>query len=270
MSKSGGGTRGRVGLRRGKDSRNSRSPQPAEDTGGRPLAQRVHTAKGRKLSSTRWLQRQLNDPFVAEARRQGYRSRAAFKLLQLDERFHLLKPGLRVVDLGAAPGGWSQIAVQRVQAPERGRVIALDIQEIEPVAGAELLVGDIHDPGVPEYLKAVLSGQADLVLSDMAAPSTGHSSTDHLRIIGLCEAAWLFAREVLAPGGAFVAKVLQGGTEGDLLASLKQDFTQVRHAKPAASRSDSAEQYVVATGFRGGPAPGGPDTSGYIKQAPNG
>jgi 23S rRNA (uridine2552-2'-O)-methyltransferase len=216
---------------------------------GRALHQRVRTARGRKLSSTRWLQRQLNDPYVAAARAEGYRSRAAFKLLELDEKFGLLKPGLRVLDLGAAPGGWTQVAAARVGAA--GRVVAIDLQEMAPVPGAEVLQMDFMEPDAPQKLRDLLGGPVDLVLSDMAAPSTGHRQTDHMRIMALCEAAVDFAREVLAPGGAFVAKVLQGGTEGALLKDMKRDFTQVRHAKPKASRADSAEMYVVATGFRG-------------------
>ena len=219
--------------------------------GTRQLRVRVHTAKKRTVASKRWLERQLNDPYVAEAKRLGYRSRAAFKLLQLDDKFSLLKSGLRVVDLGAAPGGWTQVAVARVGADAgRGQVVGIDLLEMEPVAGALTLVGDFTEGDGPDRIRAALSGPADLVLSDMAASATGHTPTDHLRIMGLCEAAYAFAREVLAPGGSFVAKVLKGGTEGDLLATLKQDFALVRHAKPPASRSDSAEAYVVATGFR--------------------
>ena len=203
------------------------------------------------MSSTLWLERQLNDPFVAEARRRGYRSRAAFKLLQLDERFHVLGPGLRLVDLGAAPGGWSQVAVERLQ-PERtgGCVVALDILEIAPIPGATVLQADFLDESAPERLRAVLGGSADVVLSDMAAPTTGHHATDHLRIMALAETAYEFAASVLAPGGTFVCKLFQGGAERQLLERLKRDFAQVRHAKPAASRADSSETYLVATGFR--------------------
>lgn len=220
---------------------------------GRVLGQRVRTARGRKPSSTRWLQRQLNDPFVIEARRQGYRSRAAFKLIQLDDRFHFLKPGLNVVDLGAAPGGWTQVAVARVQAgkPGGGRVVGIDINEWAPVEGAQHLQHDFLAEDAPKLLMEALGGAADVVLSDMAAPATGHPQTDHLRIIALCEAALDFAEDVLAPGGTFVAKVFQGGTEHTLLKRMKQLFSSVRHAKPPASRSESAETYVVATGFRG-------------------
>jgi 23S rRNA (uridine2552-2'-O)-methyltransferase len=210
---------------------------------------RVKTAKGRKLSSKLWLERQLNDPYVAEAKRLGYRSRAAFKLAEIDDKYKFLKPGGRVVDLGAAPGGWVQVAQQRVGA--KGRVVGIDLQEIEPIAGADLLVGDFLDDDAPERLRALLDGPADVVLSDMAAASTGHPQTDHLRIIALAEAALEFALEVLAPGGAFVAKVLQGGSERTLLETMRRNFAKVAHVKPPASRKDSAELYVVATGFRG-------------------
>ncbi len=221
---------------------------------GRSLHTKVRTAKGRKLSSTRWLQRQLNDPYVAEARKQGYPSRAAFKLIELDEKFHFLKPGKRIVDLGAAPGGWTKVAVERSKPGgenESGIVIALDINEMEPVSGATILLHDFLDEEAPNLLKEALGGQADIVLSDMAAPATGHAATDHLKIMALCEAALEFAYEVLAPEGVFIAKVLQGGTENEMLAAMKRDFRTVRHAKPPASRSDSAEMYVVATGYRG-------------------
>ena len=209
---------------------------------------RVKTAKGRKLSSTRWLQRQLNDPYVAAAQREGYRSRAAFKLTELDEKYGLFKPGQTVVDLGAAPGGWTQVAVAGVG--HGGAVLAVDIVEMDPIAGAETLVCDINAADAVERLRAALDGPADLVLSDMAPPATGHRGTDHLRIMALVEAAADLALHVLKPGGAFVAKVWQGGTENDLLAELKRRFRSVRHAKPAASRADSAEVYLVATGFR--------------------
>lgn len=218
-------------------------------SGSRHLSVRVKTAKRRKSGSTRWLQRQLNDPFVAEAKRLGYRSRAAFKLIQLDERFGLFKRGNRVVDLGAAPGGWSQVAAQKVGPT--GHVVALDYLEMTPMAGVEVLTKDILDDDAPAVLKAALGGPADLVLSDMAAPTTGHANTDHLRIMALAETAYAFAAEVLSPGGGFVAKLFQGGAEKGLLDQLKADFATVRHAKPAASRSDSAETYVVAQGFRG-------------------
>ncbi|MCF3629730.1 RlmE family RNA methyltransferase [Thalassospiraceae bacterium LMO-SO8] len=220
---------------------------------GRGLHNRVKTAKGRKTSSKMWLERQLNDPYVAEAKARGYRSRAAFKLLELDSMFGLLKKGGRVVDLGAAPGGWTQVAVDAVGAgkgPKGGQVVAIDIQGMDPVQGATVILQDFMDPDAPDRIKDALTGPADLVLSDMAAPATGHRQTDHLRIMGLCEAAFDFACEVLAPGGGFVAKVLKGGTENELLAQMKRRFAVVKHAKPPASRADSAESYVVATGFR--------------------
>ncbi|MEP0339552.1 MAG: RlmE family RNA methyltransferase [Alphaproteobacteria bacterium] len=223
---------------------------------GRGLHNRVKTAKGRKTSSKMWLERQLNDPYVAEAKARGYRSRAAFKLLELDSMFGLLKKGARVVDLGAAPGGWTQVAVDAVGAgkgPKGGQVVAIDIQGMDPVQGATVILQDFMDPDAPDRIKDALTGPADLVLSDMAAPATGHRQTDHLRIMGLCEAAFDFACEVLAPGGGFVAKVLKGGTENELLAQMKRRFAMVKHAKPPASRADSAESYVVATGFRPDP-----------------
>jgi len=217
--------------------------------GNRGLHTRVKTAKGRRLSSTRWLQRQLNDPYVIEAKRLGYRSRAAFKLIELDDKFHFLNKGAKVIDLGAAPGGWTQVAMQRIG--DKGHVVGIDLQEMEAIAGADLIQGDFLDDDAPDRLKDLLGGPADVVLSDMAAASTGHPQTDHLRIMGLLEVAVDFAADVLAPGGAFVGKVLQGGTENELLAALKRDFKTVKHAKPPASRSDSAEVYVVAMGFRG-------------------
>jgi 23S rRNA (uridine2552-2'-O)-methyltransferase len=216
--------------------------------GARPLAVRVRRTRRRKPSSTEWLTRQLNDPYVAEAHRLGYRSRAAFKLIQLDERFRLLKPGRRVVDLGCAPGGWTQVAGARGV-----KVVGIDLLPTEPVPGARLFAGDFRDPAMADRVRAALGGPADLVLSDMAAPATGHAPTDHLRIVALAEDALSFAETVLCPGGAFVAKVFQGGAEGALLAALKRGFATVRHAKPAASRAESAETYVVATGFRGPP-----------------
>ena len=228
--------------------------------GGRDLKTRVRTAGRRTPSSTRWLERQLNDPYVARARAEGWRSRAAFKLIEIDDKYRILKPGGRVVDLGAAPGGWSQVAAKRVGAPGRGRVVALDLLEMSPVPGVDIAQGDFLDEDAPERLRAMLGGPADVVLSDMAANATGHKKTDHLRIMGLAEAAADFARSVLAPSGAFLAKVLQGGTEGALLADLKRDFAAVRHVKPAASRSDSAELYVLATGFRGGEPQSARDT----------
>jgi len=220
--------------------------------GSRGKTVRVRSAAGRTVSSRRWLERQLNDPYVDEARRRGYRSRAAFKLIGLDDRFRLLRPGQRVLDLGCAPGGWTQVAVERVRpAADRGAVVGIDILAMDPVPGAIVIQQDFLDQAAPARLEALLGGPADVVLSDMAAPTTGHASTDHLRIVALAEAACAFAREVLAPGGSFVAKVFQGGTERSLLESLRRDFQSVRHAKPPASRAESAEVYVVAKGFRG-------------------
>jgi 23S rRNA (uridine2552-2'-O)-methyltransferase len=218
-------------------------------SGVRNLKQRVKTANKRSLTSQKWLERQLNDPYVARAKREGYRSRAAFKLLEIDEKYKILKPGQKIVDLGAAPGGWSQIAA-KVVGP-KGKVVGIDLLPIDPMAGVEFIELDFLDESAPGKLIEMLGGPADVVMSDMAANTTGHKKTDHLRIIGLAEAAIYFAREILAPGGAFVAKVFQGGTENQLLADLKRDFAVVRHVKPAASRSDSAELYVLATGFRG-------------------
>jgi len=228
-------------------SRRGKSP------GGRQLSVRVKTARGRKTSSTRWLQRQLNDPYVAEARRAGYRSRAAWKLAQIDDRFGFLGPGARVVDLGAAPGGWTQVAVERVGAgkPGGGQVVGVDILAMEPIDGAELMRLDMTDADAGDRIRAALGGPVDVVLSDMAASTIGHRATDHLRTIVLCDAAAYFACDVLAEGGAFVTKVFQGGAEGDLLSVLKQRFASVRHFKPAASRDESPETYLVATGFRG-------------------
>ena len=219
---------------------------------GRSLTQRLRTAGRRRPSSIRWLERQINDPYVAEAQRRGYRSRAAFKLQQLDDRFHLLGPGKRVIDLGAAPGGWTQVAVERClpEGGKQGRVIGIDLTPMQPIPGAELLEGDFLAPEAPTRLKDALGGPADVVLSDMAAPATGHARTDHLKIMALAEAAHAFAVEVLKPGGAFIAKVLQGGATQELLKALKRDFAEVRHVKPLASRADSAEIYVVALRFR--------------------
>jgi len=218
--------------------------------GGRSLKTRVKTARKRSLSSTLWLERQLNDPFVARAKREGYRSRAAYKLAEIDDKARFLKKGARVVDLGAAPGGWSQVAAKRTGA--EGRVVAIDLLPMTAVPGVEFVHLDFLDPSAPEKLKALLGGPATVVLSDMAANATGHARTDHLKIMALVEAAADFAREVLVPGGAFLAKVLQGGTEASLLGELKRDYKQVKHVKPPASRTDSAELYIVATGFRGG------------------
>lgn len=217
-------------------------------TATRGLHTRVKTAKGRRLSSTMWLQRQLNDPYVIEAKRLGYRSRAAFKLIELDEKFHFLQSARRIIDLGAAPGGWTQVAIQR--SPSGRRVVGIDLQEIDTIDGAELIEGDFLDDDAPGRLMDLLDGPADLVMSDMAASSSGHPQTDHLRIMALLDVAVEFAVEVLAPGGTFVGKVLQGGTENEILTTLKKSFKTVKHAKPPASRSDSAEVYVVAMGFR--------------------
>jgi 23S rRNA (uridine2552-2'-O)-methyltransferase len=209
----------------------------------------LRTALGRSTTQQKWLLRQLNDPYVRAAKEQGWRSRAAFKLLELDDRFKLIRRGARCVDLGAAPGGWTQVLVRR----GAGAVVGVDLLPIDPVPGASLLEGDFSDEAMPERLRALLGGPADLVLSDMAPNTTGHAETDHIRIMGLAELAAQFALEVLAPGGAFVAKVFQGGTEKGLLDQLKRGFAQVRHAKPPASRKESSELYVVATGFKGAP-----------------
>lgn len=219
------------------------------DRENRRLKVRVKTGKGRSLSSKLWLERQLNDPYVARARREGYRSRSAYKLIEIDDKHHVLKAGARVVDLGAAPGGWSQVAARRIG--QGGRVVAIDLLAMDTIPGVAFVQLDFLDPAAPERLKAMLGGRADVVLSDMAANATGHKRTDHLKVMGLVEAAAEFARAVLAPGGAFLSKVIQGGTEAALLADLKRDFASVKHVKPAASRADSAELYVLATGFRG-------------------
>lgn len=237
----------------------SRPPQRKSGSGAgrsggeRSLGVRVKTAKGRKTSSKRWLERQLNDPYVQAARREGYRSRAAYKLLEIDDKYRFLTPGSVVIDLGAAPGGWSQVAAARVctgKAP--GFVLGLDLLEIDPLPDVTLLQADFMDDETLALIDGILAGRkADVVLSDMAAPATGHKQTDHIRIISLCEAALEFAEDVMAPGGTFLAKVLQGGTEKSLLDKLKRGFENVRHVKPEASRSDSAELYVLAQGFRG-------------------
>ncbi len=225
--------------------------------GQRDLHVKVKTARGRKLSSTRWLERQLNDPYVRRAKAEGYRGRAAYKILELDEKYRFLVPGARVVDLGCAPGGWCQVAVKRVNAlgeksgKARGRVIGLDLREVDPIPGAELHVLDFLADGAEAQVKAWLGGPADVVMSDMAAAASGHKGTDHLRIVALCEAAAEFAFDVLDPGGTFVAKVLQGGAEDGLQRELKRRFTKVANVKPPASRADSSEKFVVATGFRG-------------------
>ena len=227
--------------------------------GQRDLKVQVKSARGRTVSSTRWLQRQLNDPYVKRAQVEGYRGRAAFKILELDDKYRFLVPGARVVDLGCAPGGWCQVAVARVNAqgerPNKavGTVLGIDLQEVEPIAGAELYKLDFLQEGADSQVENWLGGAADVVMSDMAAASSGHKQTDHLRIIALCEAAAYFAFNVLAPGGTFVAKVLAGGAEGDLQKILKQQFTKVANIKPPASRADSSEKFVVATGYRGNP-----------------
>jgi 23S rRNA (uridine2552-2'-O)-methyltransferase len=247
------------------------TPKPGSP-GSRDLKVRLSGGKGRSAASKRWLTRQLNDPYVARARREGYRSRAAFKLQEIDDKHRLFKRGAKVVDLGAAPGGWSQVAAERVGAVsgaaggERdggaggrgaasgrngGRVVAIDVLDMPAIPDVTFLQLDFLDAAAPERLKALIGGPADVVMSDMAANATGHRKTDHLKIMALAEAAVLFARDVLRPGGAFLCKVLQGGTEGELLAGLKRDFASVKHVKPAASRADSAELYVLATGFRG-------------------
>ena len=229
----------------------------AKDTTGR-LHVTVKTGGKRKLSSKLWLERQLNDPYVAKAKAQGYRSRAAFKLLEIDDKYRLLKPGMAVVDLGAAPGGWSQIAAKRVGSVDgKGKVVAIDLLEMGEIVGVDFAQLDFLDNDAPEKLIAMLGGRADVVLSDMAANTTGHRKTDQLRIVGLVEAAALFASEVLKPGGTFLAKVFQSGADAELQAQLKRDFATVKHVKPAASRQDSSERYVLAMGFRGGAKPQG-------------
>ena len=225
--------------------------------GRRDLTVKVKTARGRKLSSTRWLQRQLNDPYVQRAQKEGYRGRAAYKITEIDDKYRFLVPGARVVDLGCAPGGWMQVAVPRVnalgdrQGKAVGTILGIDLQEVEPLPGCDIHQLDFMEDDADQKVREWLGGQADVVMSDMAAASSGHKQTDHLRIIALCEAAAYFAFDVLAPGGTFVAKVLAGGAEGDLQKLLKQKFTKVANFKPPASRSDSSEKFVVATGFRG-------------------
>lgn len=232
-------------------------PKKSSGRGQRDLRVRVKTAKGRRLSSTRWLERQLNDPYVQKAQKDGYRGRAAYKILELDDKYRFLVPGARVVDLGCAPGGWCQVAVKRVNAlGERkgkkvGTILGIDLQEVDPIPGCDLHVLDFLDEGADDKVKDWLGGNADVVMSDMAAASSGHKQTDHLRIMALCEAAAYFAFDVLDEGGTFVAKVLAGGAEGELQRILKQKFTKVANVKPPASRSDSSEKFVVATGFRG-------------------
>ncbi len=224
----------------------------AKDTTGR-LHVTVKTGGKRKLSSKLWLERQLNDPYVAQAKRDGWRSRASFKLIEMDDKHRFLKPGMTVVDLGAAPGGWSQVAAKRVGAAEgKGKVIAIDLLEMPEIVGVTFARLDFLDDSAPDRLLAMMDGAADVVLSDMAANTTGHRKTDQLRIVGLVESAAAFAADVLRPGGTFIAKVFQSGADAGLLVQLKRDFQTVRHVKPAASRQDSSERYVMATGFRGG------------------
>ena len=213
----------------------------------RGLTVMLRSGRGRTTASQEWLKRQLNDPYVALAQAQGWRSRAAFKLIEMDDRYKLIKPGMRVLDLGAAPGGWCQVAKKR----GAGQVVALDLLPVDGIAGVTMLEGDFNDPDMPDRLRAAMGGPADLVLSDMAPNTTGHNATDHLRIIALAELALDFAMKVLAPGGAFVAKVFQGGSEREMLAPMKLAFEVVRHAKPPAGRKESSELYVIATGFRG-------------------
>jgi 23S rRNA (uridine2552-2'-O)-methyltransferase len=235
----------------------AKTPGNNSGRGQRDLRVKVKTARGRKLSSTLWLERQLNDPYVKRAQADGYRGRAAYKLLELDDKFRFLVPGARVVDLGCAPGGWCQVTVKRInalgtrQGKKVGTILGVDLQEVESIPGAEIHVLDFMEDDADAKVKAWLNGPADVVMSDMAAASSGHKQTDHLRIIALCEAAAYFAFDVLTPGGTFVAKVLAGGAEGELQALLKQKFTKVINMKPPASRSNSSEKFVVATGFRG-------------------
>jgi 23S rRNA (uridine2552-2'-O)-methyltransferase len=229
-------------------------PKKKSAASSRMLGTRLKTAEGRTISSQRWLERQLNDPYVAAAKAQGWRSRAAFKLIQINERYKLLKPGMRVVDLGAVPGGWSQVAAKEVKAgePRGGMVVAVDINAMEPIAHVKFLQQDFNAEEAEDRIIALLGGKVDVVLSDMAEPAMGHKMTDHLRIMAMAEGAGHFAATILAPGGMFLCKVLQGGSEHDLLMLLKRNFRVVRHVKPEASRADSAELYVLATGFRGG------------------
>jgi 23S rRNA (uridine2552-2'-O)-methyltransferase len=243
---------GRPGGPRRPGGRKPVSGRSSASSTARRLKQRVVTAKGRSVSSKLWLERQLNDPYVAEARDRGFRSRSAFKLAEIDDKARFLKPGAVVIDLGAAPGGWSQVAAERVRAGEgRGRVIALDRNAMDPLPGVSVLKRDFLEPEAVDELRAALAkDKADAVISDMAAPATGHRQTDHLKIMALCDAALDFAKEVLKPGGTFLCKVLRGGTERELLEAMKRDFAMVRHVKPKASRTDSAELFVLASGFR--------------------
>ena len=235
----------------------AKTPGNNSGRGQRDLRVKVKTARGRKLSSTLWLERQLNDPYVKRAQADGYRGRAAYKILELDDKFRFLVPGARVVDLGCAPGGWCQVTVKRInalgtrQGKKVGTILGVDLQEVESIPGAEIHVLDFMEDDADAKVKAWLNGPADVVMSDMAAASSGHKQTDHLRIIALCEAAAYFAFDVLTPGGTFVAKVLAGGAEGELQALLKHKYTKVINMKPPASRSNSSEKFVVATGFRG-------------------
>ena len=241
-------------MRNNPHGKNSSGIKKSSARGGRDLTVRVKTARGRKSSSTKWLQRQLNDPYVAAAQRIGLRSRAAFKLEDLDTKFKFLKPNLRVVELGAAPGSWTQILVSRLGTEKlntKSKIVAIDLQEMAPVPGAEILQLDFMDVDAPKIIKKALGGQADAVLSDMAPKITGHANTDHIRIMGLAETAYEFAKEVLAPGGCFISKVFQGGTEKTLLNDMKLSFGTVRHSKPPSSRAESAEMFVVAQNYRG-------------------
>ena len=229
-------------------------PGARDKMGGGRLKVRVKTGKGRTVSQKNWLERQLNDPYVHEAKKLGYRSRAAFKLSEIDDKYKFLKVGGRVVDLGAAPGGWSQVSAQRVKSVDgKGKVVAIDMHSMDEISGVTFFKKDFYDEDAPDVLIAALGGEkADVVLSDMASHATGHRQTDHINIIALVEAGYDFARQVLKPGGTYLAKVLRGGTESQLLTLMKKDFATVRHVKPMASRDDSAELFVLATGFRGG------------------
>lgn len=235
----------------------AQGPKNSSGRGQRDLKVKVKTARGRKLSSTLWLQRQLNDPYVKRAKSEGYRGRAAYKILELDDKYRFLVPGARIVDLGCAPGGWCQVAVRRTnalgerQGKAQGKVLGVDLQVVDPIPGAEVHQLDFMEDGADDKVKAWLDGPADVVMSDMAASASGHKKTDHNRIIALCEAAAYLAFDVLEPGGTFVAKVLAGGAEGSLQTLLKKRFDTVAHVKPPASRSDSSEKFVVARGFRG-------------------
>ena len=243
------GSRTTSGKKKSSPKKSGQKKSDPKKSGKRGLTVRVKTARGRKTASTRWLQRQLNDPYVAAAQDEGYRSRAAFKLAQIDDKFHILEPGLRVLDLGAAPGGWAQVAVERVG---EGHVLAVDLQPMVSLAGARILQCDLTGEDAAARIREAQKGPADVVLSDMSPAVTGHAATDHLRIVGLCEAALALAEDLLTPGGVFVAKVFHGGAQGGLLATLKSVFRTVRHFKPPASRKESAETYVVAMDYRGG------------------